>query len=163
MKLAPRGGMMTSLVEVNGRTVAAGWEGGAAAALVAPETSAGADSANAGIPARAKDAVAAPFNKLRREILSMIEYLSAVRVKNYSARPCHYAHRRGSVSALLAARQSFLSIRTPSTPFAGSASRWREPCREFRDFAQNRLYNPRPIYGLLPKKTATFCTLKRRA
>src|SRR5215469_3191620 len=84
MKLAPRGGMMTSLVEVNGRTVAAGWEGGAAAALIALETSAVADSANAGIPARAKDAVAAPFNKLRREILSMIEYLSAARVKNYS-------------------------------------------------------------------------------
>src|SRR5215469_1271616 len=78
MKLAPRGGMMTSLVEVNGRTVAAGWEGGAAAALLALETSAIADSANAGIPARAKDAVAAPFNKWRREILSMIGYLSAV-------------------------------------------------------------------------------------
>src|SRR5215471_378664 len=84
MKLAPRGGMMTSLVEVNGRTVAAGWEGGAAAALIALETSAVADSANAGIPARAKDAVAAPFNKLRREILSMIEYLLTVRVNKHS-------------------------------------------------------------------------------
>ena len=74
---------MTSLVEVNGRTVAAGWEAGAAAALIALETSAVADSANAGIRARAKDAVAAPFNKSRREILSMIGHLSAVRMKKH--------------------------------------------------------------------------------
>ena len=75
---------MTSLVEVNGRTVEAGWEAGAAAALIALETSAVADSATSGIPARAKDAVAVPFNKSRREILSMIGYLSAVQAKKHS-------------------------------------------------------------------------------
>jgi hypothetical protein len=76
MKLAPRGGMMTSLVEVNGRTAAAGREAGTAAAHIALETSAVAGSDNSGIPARAKDAVAAAFNKSRREILSMFGYLS---------------------------------------------------------------------------------------
>jgi hypothetical protein len=85
MKLAPLGGMMTSLVEVSGMIAATGWEAGKAAELVALETSTVAESASAGIPARASDAVAAPFNKSRREILSMIEVPFSRRVKKQSA------------------------------------------------------------------------------
>jgi hypothetical protein len=85
MKLAPLGGMMTSLVEVSGTIAATGWEAGKAAELGALETSTVAESASAGIPARASDAVAAPFNKSRREILSMIEVPFSRREKKRSA------------------------------------------------------------------------------
>jgi hypothetical protein len=85
MKLAPLGGMMTSLVEVSGTIAATGWESGKAAELVALETFTVAESASAGIPARANDAVAAPFNKSRREILSMIEVPFSRREKKQSA------------------------------------------------------------------------------
>ena len=77
---------MTSLVEVSGTIAATGWESGKAAELVALETFTVAESASAGIPARASDAVAAPFNKSRREILaSMIEVPFSRRVKKQSA------------------------------------------------------------------------------
>src|ERR1700678_1040410 len=61
MKLAPRAGVKTSLVEVNGRIRPTAVEG---SCLPGP-------SARAGIPASASaDAPAAPFNNSRRESLA---------------------------------------------------------------------------------------------
>src|SRR5579863_359894 len=67
MKLAPRGGIMTSLVEVRGRILL---EAGEPAAGVTTALGVSPEVAIEGIPVRARaDAPAALFNNSRREIL----------------------------------------------------------------------------------------------
>src|SRR5271165_2994868 len=81
MKAAPRGGMITSLVDVNGRIRSTDGE-----AKFVPGS-----SAKAGIPASARqDAPAAPFNNSRRDILvSMIAFTPNSRQSSASTTKCH--------------------------------------------------------------------------